>query len=114
MPVISGTTSITADGSGDGTGNIVFATDSGPVNGIVTLIHVAPVGSVQANSTAAVVESGGPGRTIVSATSVSSAADLVSIENSNHFSTSQSRTIQVVIAAADENDVFNVYWDVAL
>ena len=110
MPIIGLQGRVTADGSGDA--EFTFQR-----NGLVSLVYVVPVGSVDGGSTAALdldfVDTEGMNtKNIVAATGASSAVELWEMSGDGTFSVAKNRTGKVVIASAAENDEFDIYVDV--
>ncbi len=110
MAIIGSYQRLTANGSG-------AATMSLSQVGLVTLVHVSPVSSVNAGSTAALKQefvSDGTAvvRTVVAATACNAAVDLWDQADDGLFSIAKNRTLQIIIAGATANDKFDVYVDV--
>ncbi len=101
---------LTANGSGAATMTIRD-------NGLVAMVHVSPVSSVNASSTAALKQSfpsdgSAVVRTVVAATACNAAVDLWEQPGDGLFSISKNRDLQIIIAGATANDKFDVYVDV--
>lgn len=97
---------LTADGSGN-----AIATIEG--NGLVSLVFIEPVGSVNGASTCAVREEfTNADRAVVAATGCSSAVTLWSQSSNGLFSISNERDLELVIASATSGDDFQYYVDV--
>lgn len=110
MAIIGSYQRLTADSSGDATMSVVQ-------NGLVTLVHVSPVGSVNAGSTAAlkqdfVSDGATVTRTVVAATACNVAVDIWDQAADGLFSIAKNRTLKVIIDGATLNDKFDAYVDV--
>lgn len=110
MAIIGSYQRLTADASGDATMSITQ-------NGLVTLVHVSPVSSVNASSTAAlkqdfVSDGATVTRTVVAATACNAAVDIWNQADDGLFSVAKNRTLKVIIDGATQNDKFDVYVDV--
>ena len=100
---------LTADGSGDATYTLPA------VNGLIAVVYVDPVGSVDAGSTAAIeqdytISGGTTTRTPKSATGASAAVDLWTSAD-GMLANASNRSTKIVIASAAENDQFDVFVD---